>query len=215
MKNLLFLAAFMLTALSGISQTFEGQIVYSISYKDLPAQLQGQEAMLPQEQVVFVKGEKSRFEQITGMSSTVVISDMEANTSVVLVEAMGQKFKVTLSKEDVEKSIAQQGNPQVNYVAGTKEIMGYTCKKAEVSMTGMAEPAIFYYTEEIPPIKMRGMESLNLKGMPMEYEMTNQGITMVVSVSKMEKQALNESLFDVPAGYNEMDDQMKAMMGIK
>ena len=215
MKNLLFLAAFMLTSLSGFSQTFEGQIVYSISYKDLPAQLQGQEAMLPQEQVVFVKGDKSRFEQVTGMSSTVVISDMEANTSVVLVEAMGQKFKVTLSKEDVEKSIAQQGNPQVNYVPGTKDIMGYTCKKAEVSMTGMAEPAIFYYTEEIPPIKMRGMESLNLKGMPMEYEMTNQGITMVVSVSKMEKQALNESLFDVPEGYNEMDDQMKAMMGIK
>lgn len=215
MKKILILAAAFALTFSGFAQDFEGEIVYSITYKDLPAEMQGQEQMLPREQRIYVKGDKSRFEQKTAMSSTTVISDMSASTSVVLMDAMGQKFKVTLSPEDVEKSIAQQGDPQINYVSGTKEIMGYTCKKAEVTMTGMTEPAIFYYTEEIPPIQMRGMESLNLKGMQLEFEMSNQGISMTVTVTSMDKKSLSDSIFEVPTGYNEMDDQMKAMMGIK
>ena len=215
MKKVLFVIAASLISMAGMAQDFEGEIVYSIAYSDLPAELKGQEQMLPKEQKVFVKGKKSRFEQETGMSSTIVISDSDANTSVVLMDAMGQRFKITLTQEDIESSIAQQGNPQVNYVSGTKEIMGYTCKKAEVTMAGMTEPSIFYYTEEIPPIELKGMESLNLKGMPLEYEMTNQGISMTVTVTKMDRMTLNDSIFEIPTGYNEMDDSMKAMMGIK
>ena len=120
-----------------------------------------------------------------------------------------------MSKAEVDKTIEDQGTPVVNYVDGTKEIVGYICKKAEVTMEGMDEPAIFYYTEEIPPVNMRGMESLQLKGMPLEYQMSTNGMKMIMTVTEMDKQDLSDDLFAVPAGYTEMTDQMKQMMGMK
>ena len=158
------------------AQDFEGVITYSITYEQLPTEMQQMEQMLPKSQQISVKGDKSRFEQKTTMSSSIFLSDMATGTSTILIEAQGQKFKLTMSKEDVDKSIEQQGTPEINYVEGTKEIAGYTCKKAEVTMDGLDDKAIFYYTEEISPIQMRGMESLQLKGMPLEYQMSTNGI---------------------------------------
>ena len=215
MKKLTLLLVFIGLAFTLAAQDFEGAITYSIQYLDLPAEMQGMEQMLPKEQKILVKGDKSKFEQATGMSSTTVISDMADGTSTVLIEAQGQKFKITLSKEEVDKSISQQGPAQVTYVSGTKEILGYTCKKAEVVMEGMTEPAIFYYTEDIPMINMRGMEAIELKGMPLEYEMSMQGMNMVVTVTEMTELTLNDSEFVAPAGYTEMTDEMKSMFGIR
>jgi GLPGLI family protein len=215
MKKLNLLLVFFMMTLTVVAQDFEGAITYTIQYKDLPAEMQGMEQMLPKEQKILVKGEKSKFEQSTAMSETTVISDMTDGTSMVLISAQGQKFKITLNKEEVDKSIQQQGEAQITYVSGTKEILGYTCKKAEVTMEGMTDPAIFYYTEDIPMIKMRGMESIELKGMPLEYEMTMQGMHMIVTVTEMNQQTLSDSEFIAPDGYQEMNDQMKAMFGIK
>ena len=197
------------------AQDFEGIITYSVQYEQLPVEMQGMEGMLPKVQKIMVKGEKSRFEQKTQMSSSVVLSDNATGESTVLIEAQGQKFKLSMSKADVDKTIEDQGTPVVNYVDGTKEIVGYTCKKAEVTMDGMDEKAIFYYTEELLPVKMRGMESLQLKGMPLEYQMSTNGMKMIMTVTAMDKQNLSDDLFVVPAGYKEMTDQMKQMMGIR
>ena len=203
-----------LAAGTSLAQDFEGTITYSITYIKLPPEMQDMKQLLPKSQQILVKGGKTRFEQTSEASSTIVISDMATGTSTILIEAMGQKFKLALSKQDVDNTIAAQGEPEIRYVEGNKEIAGYTCKKAEVIMEGMDKPAIFYYTEEIAPIRMRGMESLNLKGMPMEYEMATAGMEMVVSVSEMKREAISDESFSIPDGYTEMPDQMRQMMGM-
>ena len=214
MRGLKVLLLSILIAGNTFAQDFEGTVTYSITYKQLPPEMQGMEQMLPKSQKILVKGDKTRFEQVTQASSTIVISDMDAGTSTILIEAMGQKFKLAMSKEEVDKTVEDQGIPVIKYLDDSKEIAGYTCKKAEVTMEGMDEAAIFYYTEEIAPIRMRGMESLNLKGMPMEYHMSTSGMNMIVSVTEMQKEALSDDVFAIPEGYTEMTDQMKQMMGI-
>jgi hypothetical protein len=214
MKNLNILLLSLLFLGNTYAQDFEGTITYSITYNQLPAEMQGMEQMLPKSQKIMIKGGKTRFEQVSDASNTIVISDMEGGVSTILIEAMGQKFKLVLSKEDVDKSIEEQGIPEITYLEGTREIAGYTCKKAEVAMAGLDETAIFYYTEEIPPIRMRGMESLNLKGLPMEYEVSTSGMKMVVSVTEMELATLSDDMFNIPEGYMEMPDQMKQLMGL-
>lgn len=214
MKNFSLLLLTLLLTGNLLAQGFEGVITYSITYDQLPAEMQGMEQMLPKSQKILVKGDKTRFEQTTQVSSTIVLSDIGTGTSTILIEAAGQKFKLSMSKEDVDKTIKQQGTPEINYVDGTKEVAGYLCKKAEVTMDGLDEKAIFYYTEEIPPISMRGMENLQLKGMALEYKMSTNGMKMVMMVTDMQKQDISDEMFTVPDGYTEMTDQMKQMMGL-
>ena len=201
--------------LSLLAQSFEGKIEYSISYKDLPPEMQQAEGMLPKSQSIWVKGSKSRFEQIMVQVGTVVISDADQGTSTILMDMMGQKYRMDIAKEEMDNMIQEQSPPEITYVEGTKEIAGYTCKKAEVMMDGFDKKAIFYYTEEIPPVQVKGMEALALNGMFMAYEASTQGMTISIEVTNIDKGPVSDDKFIVPDGYTEMPAQMKSMMGIK
>ena len=197
------------------AQSFEGKIVYSIAYKDLPAEMAQMSSMLPSNQVIWIKGNKSRFEQVMDQGSTIVITDATAGSSTVLMDLMGTKYKLDIPKDEMEKLATEQEVPEIKYVDGTREIAGYTCHKAEVNMVGFDGVATFYYTEEIPPVKVQGMESLQLKGMFMAYEFSANGMTMNIEVTNIDKGSVADSKFRVPSGYTEMPDEMKSMMGFK
>jgi len=198
-----------------LAQSFEGKIVYKMTYKDLPSEMEGMEDMLPKNQTIWIKGTKNRFEQKMSQGSTIVISDSEVGTSTILMDMMGQKYKLAITKEEMEAMIGSQSNPEIKYVAGTKDIAGYTCKKAEVTMDGFDGTAVFYYTEEIPAVKVQGMEALELKGMFMAYEASMQGMTISIEVGSIDRSPVNDDIFKVPEGYSEMPDQIKGMLGIK
>ena len=210
----LFTLTFLLP-LSLMGQSFEGKIDYTISYKDLPPEMQQAEEMLPKSQSIWIKGNKSRFEQSMAQVSTIVISDSDEGSSIILMDLMGQKYKLAITKAEMDLLIEGQADPQITYVDGTKEIAGYTCKKAEVIMEGFDGKAIFYYTEEIPPVQVKGMEALDLKGMFMAYEATTQGMTISIEVNNIDKGSVSDDKFIVPDGYSDMPEQMKSMMGIK
>lgn len=197
------------------AQTFEGKIVYSITYKDLPAEMAEMSSMLPSNQMIWIKGNKSRFEQTMSQGSTIVITDATAGSSIVLMDLMGTKYKLDIPKDEMEKLVTEEEMPEVKYVDGTREIAGYTCHKAEVEMVGFDGVATFYYTEEIPPVKVQGMEALQLKGMFMAYEFSANGMTMNIEVTDIDKSSISDSKFQVPSGYKDMPDEMKSMMGFK
>lgn len=205
----------MLFPLSLMGQSFEGKIVYTMAYKNLPTEMQGMEGMLPKNQTLWIKGSKTRYEQNMTQMSTLVISDSDAGTSTILMELMGQKYKLDMVKEEMDKLIGEQGVPKITYVEGSRVIAGYTCKKAEVEMDGFDGKAIFYYTEEIPPVQVKGMEALALKGMYMAYEASTQGMTVSIEVSSIDKGSVSDDKFVIPDGYTDMPEQMKSMMGIK
>jgi hypothetical protein len=198
-----------------MAQSFEGRIVYKMSYTDLPPEIAQAEAMLPKNQTIWIKGNKSRFEQAMAQMSTIVISDNDAGTSIILMEMMGQKYKLDIAKGDMESMINGQSEPEIKYVDGTKVFAGYTCKKAEITMDGFDGIATFYYTEEIPPVMVKGMEALKLKGMFMSYEASMQGMTMNIEVVSVDKESVSDDKFIAPDGYSDMPAQMKSMMGIK
>jgi GLPGLI family protein len=211
LRNTILLIAF---PLSLMAQSFEGKIVYHISYKDLAPEMEQMKAMLPGSQTIWIKGDKSRFEQNMAQGSSVVITDAAAGTSTILMDMMGQKYKIDIPKEEMSKMVNEQQMPEINYVAGTREIAGYTCKKAEVKMKDFDGVATFYYTEEIPPVKVKGMETLRLKGMFMAYEVKINGMTMSIEVSDLAKGPVADTKFTVPEGYTEMPEDIKNIMGL-
>ncbi len=106
----------------------------------------------------------------------------------------------------------------IKYLDETKMIAGYKCKKAEVTMKskeGKAETFTVFYTDEIPSSETKNMFE-GLKGMPLEYSISQGGVNMTFSTKSIEKMAVPDSKFELDkAGYKvtTLEELQKSMMG--
>ncbi|MGB1317787.1 MAG: DUF4412 domain-containing protein, partial [Flavobacteriales bacterium] len=165
------LVAIAITLPTLAQKKFEGSITFGLEYKDLPAEMAAMEAMLPDEMTTRVKGDKTRMEQSMGMGmSQVTITDMKKKSGMLLMDMMGKKMAVEMSKDELDKMDKKDKSkkPEFKYVDGTKEVAGYKCKRALVTMEGIGEMEL-YYTEDIPSGASTQFEGL--KGFPLEYTM--------------------------------------------
>lgn len=185
---------------SSFSQDFEGTIRYEASFENLPAEVQ---AMMPKENpesLVYIKGGKTKTEMNMMGSIVIVISDVETSTTTTYTEVMGQKMKSTITVEDAEKV-------EIKIVEGeTKEIAGFQCKKAIIKQDGNPEMEVYFS----PDLKSDALSSMNpqfreLNGVPLEYQVHQQGMTMTYSAKEVKKQVIGNDTFNPPAGnYKEM-----------
>jgi len=197
---------------------FSGVVVYNITYPE--GELDPQMAsMMPKTMKMKIKGDKSRTEISMGMGTTVAIFDGEANTGVTLMDIMGQKFAMKLSSDDITKELEEQGDVDINVTSETKEIAGYTCKKAIVTVTDDKEKMemVVYFTKELgtggfnynnnPAFK-------DIEGVMLEYTIKEEKITMNLKAISVDKKKVSDSEFEVPEGYNEItEDDLKNMFG--
>ncbi len=216
MKKFIIAVLAVAFALPTIAQKkFEGTIMFEISYEDLPAEMAAMEAMMPDEMVTRVKGEKSRLEQSMGMGmSTVTITDMKKGSGIVLMDMMGKKVAMEMTKEELEKmdkKKAAQKKPEFKYVDGTKEIAGYKCKRAMVVIEGAGELEV-YYTEDLPSGASKQFEGL--KGYPLQYTISQGPMKVKFTAKSVKQEKLNNTLFEIPDGYDKMTYQeFEKMMG--
>lgn len=210
---LLYSFPFFWLSFSFAQKSFEGKVSYTITYNNLPAEMEQMKAMLPSQSVLFLKGNMSRTEQNMGIGgSQVVISDSRNKTGTVLIDGLGGKYFIKVSKADIEKSEKENPEPSFSYVSGTKTIAGFSCKRAEAKFDGMDEVLAIYYTEEIPADKSTQFKGL--KGFPLEYETASEGFKMTISAKSISREALSDALFKVPEGYKETTmEELSRMMG--
>jgi len=212
MPKLVILLFLLTTSLSGVTQDFEGIIIYKISYSDLPKEMEGSAEMMPDNQTFYIKKEKSRFEMVTLHGTTVVFNDTKAQTTTVLIEAMGQKFKMTLSNDEMDEFQSNRFDEyKVTYQRGKKTIAGYECKKVLVESVDTKTTIEIFYTEQIQPMNIKGLEGITLTGMPLEYIIKSDEITMTVVVDKVDKKKIGDEYFVIPEGYQEMPEGMKSI----
>ena len=148
-----------LTSASWVKKAFEGKIEYKITYQNVPAEMEGFESMLPQKMLIYFKDSKIRLEQSMGIAgSQIVLTDEETKESDILMDMMGQKINVHISKEEVEEAEKTAVKPQIIYLEDKKEILGYKCKKAKVK-NGDDETIVFY-TDQLK-IKHQDFNDLN------------------------------------------------------
>ncbi|MFI5163821.1 MAG: DUF4412 domain-containing protein [Bacteroidia bacterium] len=217
---LLFLSLAAIAAFSFTSSTsdFEGKIVYSITVQadNLPPEAK---AMFDgSEMTMYIKDAKSRTDMNMGFQNTTTISDGKTKTTVLLMEIMGNKYKI--KNDDAKKDTAKKPEISVKYLDDTKEIAGYKCKKAEITFkdqSGEQQVTGIYYTEEITnhmSYDRRNSQFKDIKGMPLEYEMNAQrGMKMKMTATLVSKETVPASKFDIPTDYKEttMEDMQKDM----
>lgn len=217
-KILLVLLAVTISV-AGFSQKkakpFKGTITYGITYEgeELDAATQAQ---MPTGVVVSVLGNLVRNEQISAFYSMAQISDLEEGSAIVLIDAMGMKVAVEQSKEEIEKNKeeAEIEDPEINFVDETKEIAGYTCKKAEVKSGD--EIIEVYYTDEINVPKGMNDNSgfKGIEGVLMEYSVAQEGLIMIMTVKEIKKGKVNKGMFVIPDDYEiKTPEELGGMFG--
>lgn len=177
------------------SQDFEGVIKYEISYINLPKEAK---AMLPEGDMfstMSIKGAKTKMEADMMGARMIIISDMETNTSISYTDVMGMKMKSTQTNENVDKI-------EIDLIEGeTKKVAGYVCKKAIMKQPDSPDVEV-YYSEQLKSEAIWSSlpQFKKLNGIPLEFQVNNQGTSMIYSAKEVTKKSLSNSVFNPPSG---------------
>ena len=236
MKNLFLLFSFVLCAFTSLfAQDTEGHVVYTIELSSDDPQMQMAIPMFSGSTMeMYFSDNNSRTELSMGtFITTTIITDIKKDKMLMLMSGMMGQMAIpgVLSemKEKAEKTNARdpqddnietedaEDEYEIEFTDETKEIQGYTCKKAIVSSADGVE-MIYWYTEEIQFAK-DGQNYFNkdVPGFPMEFETFNSGMKMKMTVTKYSKSLDKDAseLFDftIPDGYKEMTMEELEKMG--
>ncbi len=220
MKNLtklfiLGLVAFMIMSFTP-GKEFSGTVVYNITYEmeDMDPQMA---AYLPKTMKMTVKNPMSRTEISMGMGKNITIYNAEDNSAVSLIDMMGQKLAIKMTPEDLDKEAAETGDVEVVHLDETKDILGYSCKKALVKVKDSGDEFEVYYTEELSTgIENHGNPMFkDIKGMMMEFVMEQNGMKMHFLAVSVDKKKVSKKDFEVPEGYEEItEEEMQSRFGM-
>lgn len=209
MKSIFVLLALLFTFQIS-AQQFEGEITYSISYLEVPEEIQGMESMLPTEMKYYFSGDKMAIQQSTMFGTQSVVMDNASNTGFVLMDMIGQKIAL---KVDDTKGEEETAVPAVNKTSETKKIAGYNCTKYLLKMDEMDDTEIWATTEL--KAKMGAKSPLGtVDGFPLEYVSAKDGVKTRLTATSVSEKTVESAMFQIPEGYTIMtQEEMNSMFG--
>jgi GLPGLI family protein len=195
------------------TKAFEGTITYTLNFDEAGLDPASASMLQGREMIISIKGDKSRMEMDMGMMKNVTIADSKSGDAVTLLDIMGQKMAIKMTKEQLEKQKAETKEPEIVYSDETKEVAGYKCKKATIKSEDGEELAI-YYTDEIPSSNSATNQFKGLKGFPLEYQANQNGLKMLVSAKSVKTGKVEDSKFKVSSDYKEVtQEELQRMFG--
>lgn len=139
--------------------------------------------------------------------------------SKMTMEVMGMKYEITDIGEEANKATNSVGNLEnateiVYDKKDTKEILGFKCYKATISMNDGSK-SVFYITDAIAPQAVEADAKVKLTGYPLEMTVQTEQGDMVMKATKFSKDVAAEA-FKVGEGYTKvtMEEFQKQMGGM-
>lgn len=175
------------------AEAFSGELTYKIT---LPPEMESEKSMFPAEMKMFVDGQKTRIEQSMIFGSQVVISDVATGKSHLLMDMGGHKIRVDTDAEDD----AAAAKPKVEHVPGKRNIAGYACRKAQMTMPDGTKTTV-WYTDQLPAVHK---DYAAVGGFPLEFATSQGGMVVTLTVSDIKKGAVDASKFTPAQGYQIM-----------
>ena len=221
MKKAIILTTILLLAavVPSVAQSFEGKIIVQSKVTDAPPEMQAMKSMVESTMTTWVKGNKSRMETSNPFTGELIsITDYDKKESVTCMNLMGQKKAVVSPLGETAMSQPSSVPANFNYkdTGNTKIILGYTCHEALASYTGADGKPMsmsIWFTKELPN---RNAQYPGLSGMPMEYSMHVQGMTLTMLTTAIEKLSVSDDKFNIPDGYvlTTQEEMQKGMSGM-
>jgi hypothetical protein len=151
-----------------------------------------------------------------------IVPTANPKDAVMLMDMMGQKFQIVgLTEDDVSNSNTFMNLDQIDNVEYdvkvTKEIAGYPCYFAKITMkNGLTMQ--YFITEKIqPPVSLTDENAVVLKGYPLEMNIImGEGLNMTFVANEVITK-IPKGSFDMPSGYKKMtmEEFEKQMGGMK
>ncbi|NQY29817.1 MAG: hypothetical protein HRT69_10125 [Flavobacteriaceae bacterium] len=205
MKKIIVLAALVISAFGFSQKTInEGVITATQTISSPDEQVNMQLAMMGQMiTTTWFKNDKSRSEMSNPMAgNTIVVMDGSANKMLMMVDntMTGKKYMLN----DLTPSEEKLKDIRVVESTDTKTILGYVCKKYDVTMMkNGTEVKIALYTSEKVPAKSQQAAGLGakIKGYPMfmELKMNQMGAEIIIKseVTEIKAEEVAEAKFDM------------------
>ena len=222
MKKILFSFALLLGSFTmNYAQITEGHVKYKIEVSTENPDMEMVVGMMQGSTLdIYFKEKMTRAEMKMGsMMNITTISDEKSGEILMLMSGMIGKKAISTSTEELQgETEVEKPTYEVELVDETKEIAGYTCKKAILTDEDGNEN-IFWYTEEIE-VSKKGQSYLNenVPGYPMQYEINNNGFVMGMTVTEIKEELSKAELklfnMDIPDGYAEMTMEELQQMGM-
>lgn len=189
----------------------DAKIVYKMETAGQPADPTFEGGTLTQ----YVKGHQSRVDIDFKALHYSYLIDSRNQTVVTLIDNHGDKYLIRAGKEDYEKELKQYASVQFTDAKETKEIAGYTCKRSVGKMPDGQTFDVYYSSDLVPENKQFNRRFVNLKGIPLQFEILNKNGTKTTMIAtKVDLFAVPGSYFDTPkSGYKEISREEMSKIG--
>lgn len=154
---------------------------------------------------VYLKGNKSRSEMVSSLGTQATVIDGAKNSYVILKDYGSQKYMINLTPENWKEMNNKYQGVQYTLLDSTKQILGYTCKKAVGKLSDGTPVRVWYTPDVVVDNQNFNMLSQTLPGLAMEYEAAMGNMNITYTVSKLTFTTVPMAKFDLPrAGYRVM-----------
>jgi hypothetical protein len=185
----------------GAHAQFEGKVTYQIVYESTDAQSASYVHLLPKEATLWVKGQKSRFEQaLAGGGRQLFINNHGTGECVFLMTYFGQEFLVRLNPENLSK-LAQNQEWSIATQSNKVPCLHVECTRAESTVEGKKMELLFNPDASKYVFLPQFPEMI---GLPMKYSMIQNGVWMHFEAQKVSEEKVSDLLFAVPNKVREL-----------
>ena len=94
----------------------------------------------------------------TPIQNTSTFIDDKTRSIETSMDLGDKKYLIKMTDADIKSEKSMAPETTIKYVESTKQVAGYTCKEAKVTMEdkdGTSETVVVYYTTDIPVDKMK------------------------------------------------------------
>jgi GLPGLI family protein len=180
----------------------EGSLVYNISVETGSTQPKMADMLDGATTTVYLKGNQSRTEMVSGLGSEATIYNATTGTGVILKDYSAQKLMITLTPEDWSKNNKKYDGITFENTGETAVIDGFNCKKAIAKLKDGSSFTVYYTTDVNVANKDYDYQFKTLPGLAVQYEMQNGKMKFKFILSKINYSIVPASKFEIPkSGY--------------
>jgi GLPGLI family protein len=149
------------------------------------------------------------------LMTTTTVSDRSSGKGMMLMSGMMGKYGALMDLDKM-KTDQEEADVEVELIDETKDIQGYTCKKA-IIIDEEGNESTFWYTDEIGmPETDSQFFKKEIPGMPLEFSVNTPQMVMTMSASEIKtkvKKAKKVFELEIPEGYSEKSfEELQGMM---
>ncbi|MEO8862331.1 MAG: DUF4412 domain-containing protein [Ginsengibacter sp.] len=202
-KLILFFAGLFLALVSfGQKNLTEGTLVYNISVETGSNQPKMADMLDGATTTVYLKGDQSRSEMLSGLGSEATIHNATTGTGVILKDYSGQKLMITLTPQDWEKNNKKYDGITFENTGETSEISGFSCHKAIAKLKDGSTFTVYYTTDVNAVNKEYDYQFRTLPGLAVQYEMQTGKMKFKFTLASINYATVPALKFEIPkSGY--------------